>query len=81
VVGDPGADKIAIGLAKLSIPQTTTNVRLGRHVFADVPTGLHASPIFGREAGLLGNGLLSRFSAITIDAKNARLVLGTRLSE
>ena len=81
VVNNPGAERIAIGLAELSIPQTTTTVRLGRQMFAEVPTGLHASPIFGGEAGLLGNGLLCRFSTITIDAKNGRLILGTRLAE
>jgi hypothetical protein len=67
--------KPAIGLTELSVPQTQTVVRIGSHEFREVPTGLHAKPIFQGEAGLLGNGLLSRFSSITIDAKSGRLLL------
>jgi hypothetical protein len=67
--------KPAIGLTELSIPQTETTVQLGSSRFQNVPTGIHAQPIFQGEAGLLGNGLLSRFSSITIDAKGGHLVL------
>lgn len=66
----------AIGLAAVSILQTTTTVEFGHNSFTDVRTGLHQSAIFPGEAGLLGNGLLTRFSQITIDAKRARLILG-----
>jgi hypothetical protein len=66
----------AIGLAEISIPMTETTVALGNLQFRRVPTGLHGTPIFQGEAGLLGNGLLSRFSSITIDAKANRLILG-----
>ena len=69
---------MAIGLAEISIPQTETTVRLGQHEFEKVPTGLHEEAIFPGEAGLLGNGLLSRFSTVTIDAKAGRLRLGKR---
>ena len=67
--------QVAIGLSELSIPQTQTTVEIGPHKFANVPTGLHKNPIFAGEAGLLGNGLLSRFSRVTIDAKAQRLIL------
>jgi len=70
--------KVAIGLAEVSIPQTETTVAIGQQKFADVPTGLHEKPIFQGEAGLLGNGLLFRFSSITIDAKSGRLILEPR---
>lgn len=70
--------QIAIGLSELSIPQTQTTVEIGFHKFANVPTGLHENPIFAGEAGLLGNGLLSRFASVTIDAKVGRLILETR---
>jgi hypothetical protein len=70
--------KTAIGLAELSIPETQTTVRVGQTEFQNVPTGLHEKPIFQGEAGLLGNGLLSRFSSITIDAKSGRLILEPR---
>jgi hypothetical protein len=70
--------KPAIGLSELSIPQTDTSVQLGSHSFLNVPTGIHAQPIFQGEAGLLGNGLLSRFSSITINAKAGHLILQPR---
>ena len=67
--------KVAIGLAEISIPQTETAVEIGKCKFENVPTGLHEQPIFAGEAGLLGNGLLCRFSRVTIDAKSRRLIL------
>lgn len=70
--------KPAIGLTQISIPQTETTVQVGSHQFQRVPTGLHEAPIFQGEAGLLGNGLLCRFSKITIDAKSRLLILEPR---
>jgi len=70
--------KPAIGLAEVSISQTQTTVAIGQQKFTSVPTGIHEKPIFQGEAGLLGNGLLSRFFSITIDAKSRRLILETR---
>jgi len=58
-----------------SLPPT---VVLGELEFEKVPTGLHDAAIFPGEAGLLGNGLLSRFSTVTIDDKAGRLLLGKR---
>jgi hypothetical protein len=68
----------AVGLTEVSIPQTQTTVRIGSQEFQNIPTGLHEKPIFHGESGLLGNGLLSRFSSITIDAKSGRLLLKPR---
>jgi hypothetical protein len=45
------------------------------HEFRNVPTGVHATAIFQGEAGLLGNGLLSCFSTVTIDANARGLML------
>lgn len=74
--------KVAIGLAKLNIPQTQTTVGLGGQTFRNVPTGLHREAIFEGEAGLLGNGLLSRFKTVTLDAASNCLILsGLRSSE
>jgi hypothetical protein len=67
--------KLAVGLAELSIPQTQTTVEIGQQKFNNIPTGLHEHPIFAGEAGLLGNGLLSRFSSVTIDARSGRVIL------
>lgn len=78
VVPDQCTHQMAIGLAEVSIPQTKTSVGIGEHRFSDVPTGLHEKAIFPGEAGLLGNGLLSRFSTVTIDAKAGRVILEKR---
>ena len=67
--------KRAIGLTELSIAQTETILQIGSETFEKVPTGIHDKPIFMGESGLIGNGLLSRFSSITIDARSGRLGL------
>lgn len=79
-VPDQRTHQIAIGLAEISIPQTKTTVSIGEHEFDNVPTGLHEKAIFPGESGLLGNGLLSQFSTVTIDAKAGRVVLKKRPS-
>src|SRR5205085_2800522 len=65
----------AVAVTALSIPQTETTVKIGPYQFQHVATGIHQKPIFMGESGLLGNGLISRFSRITIDAKARRLLL------
>ena len=72
--------KVAVGLAEMGIPQTRTTVKIGAEVLIDVETGLHATPIFEGEAGLVGNGLLSQFETVTIDSVKDRLILGPRLT-
>lgn len=72
--------RIAVGLTRVEIPQTSTEVKIGNTVLLNVTTGLHASPIFDGEAGLIGNGLLSQFESVTFDANGSKLILGRRLS-
>ena len=72
------ARQMAIGLSEVSIPQARTFVRIGDQEFENVPTGLHETAIFPGEAGLLGNGLLSRFSTVTIDVAGGRVALQKR---
>jgi hypothetical protein len=79
-VPDQCTRQMAIGLAELSIPQTKTTVGIAKYKFENVPTGLHETAIFPGEAGLLGNGLLSRFASVTIDAKAGRVILKVRNS-
>jgi hypothetical protein len=67
--------QIAVGLVELSIPAATATVQLGGTTFEGVPVGLHEREIFVGEAGLLGNGLLSRFTSVTVDTKAGRLIL------
>ncbi len=78
-VPDQCTHQMAIGLAEISIPQTKSSVGIGGNQFSDVPTGLHEKAIFPGEAGLLGNGLLTRFSTVTIDAKAGRVILEKRI--
>lgn len=80
VVPDQCTHQMAIGLTEVSIPQAKTTVGIGVYQFEGVPTGLHETAIFPGEAGLLGNGLLSRFSTVTIDAKAGRVILNARHS-
>src|SRR5262249_38411811 len=67
--------KVAIGLVEVAIPQTTTTVGLANLEFKNVVTGIHKTAIFPGESGLLGNGILSRFSFVTIDAKGDQVLL------
>jgi hypothetical protein len=67
--------QIAVALTKLCIPVTLTKVQIGQFNFQGVSTVLHSTEIFAGEAGLLGNGLLSRFSTVTIDLPSKRLLL------
>ena len=76
VIAERCSRRPAIGVALVSISMTETAVRIGKTDFHGVPTGLHTREIFAGEAGLLGNGLLQRFSTVTLDCKNARLILG-----
>lgn len=67
--------RVAVALTKISLPVTRASVALGMQRFEDVPTDLHAEEIFPGEKGILGNGLLSRFTTVTVDAKAGRLFL------
>lgn len=76
--GSVQATTPAIGLAACLIPQTKTTISLGDVTFGHVATGIHDQAIFSGEAGLLGNGLLSRFASVTIDAKSEHLILSRK---
>jgi hypothetical protein len=70
----------AVALTEGSFPVARTRVRLGTIEFDSVPTALHPRRIFSGEAGLLGNGLLSRFKSVTVDVKQGRLFLEPQAS-
>jgi hypothetical protein len=67
--------RVAVALTTISVPVTRTALTLGTERFENVPTDVHAEEIFPGEKGILGNGLLSRFRAVTVDAKGGRLFL------
>jgi hypothetical protein len=54
-----------------------TSVQLGKRCFNAVTVGVHNEQIFPGEAGLLGNGLLSKF-LLTIDEPGGRVILENR---
>jgi hypothetical protein len=52
-------------------------IALGKRELHSIPTSLHGRPFFEGEAGLLGNGVLSRFAA-TVDWPGMSLILEER---
>jgi hypothetical protein len=70
----------SIGLSGLSVRHMHTSVQLGKQCFKSVATGIRTEPIFPGEAGLLGNGLLSKF-CVTIDQPGKRVILENRILE
>lgn len=67
--------RVAVALTRISVPVTRTTITLGAEKFENVPTDVHADEIFPGENGIVGNGLLSRFSVVTVDSKGGRLFL------
>lgn len=66
-----------IGLNSGSMHEFHTDVQLGATRITAVKTGVHTAQMFSGEAGLIGNGLLSRF-IVTIDAAKRRCLLTSR---
>ena len=62
----------SIGLSHPSREYVRTAVQIGKQHFT-IPAAIHAEPIFSGEAGLLGNGLLSKFR-LTIDEPGDRVI-------
>jgi predicted aspartyl protease len=77
VVTGAKANKFAgtsLGIAARSAREVETDVQLGQSRFSGVKTGIHTRQIFAGEAGLLGNGLLSKFT-VTFDGPKKQLIL------
>jgi hypothetical protein len=70
--------KTSIGLSGASVRHINTSVQIGKQFFKAVSTGVHTEQIFPGEAGLLGNGLLSKFR-LTIDAPRNRVIFENRM--
>jgi len=71
---EAGSPQVCIGLADVPVPFARETVQIGRESIGSVEVGLHKHEIFLGEAGLLGNGLLSRY-VVTLDARSRRLLL------
>jgi predicted aspartyl protease len=67
----------SIGVSSRTDRSTHTEVWIGSARFSDVLTGIHDRRFFAGEGGLLGNGLLSKFT-VTIDAAGRTIHLARR---
>jgi hypothetical protein len=65
--------RTSIGPSGSSIRRINTSVQIGKQCFNAITTGIHSEQIFPGEAGLLGNGLLSKFR-LTIDEPGSRVI-------
>jgi hypothetical protein len=77
---ETSSPQVCIGLTDVQVPFATATVQIGRERIDSVEVGLHQREIFVGEAGLLGNGLLSRY-VVTLDARANRVVLSKRTKE
>jgi aspartyl protease len=73
--GEGSSQEVAVGVSSILIRENTKSVRLGNLTLNDISTGLHTEKLLAGEAGLLGTGLLSQFSVVTIDEPGGHLVL------
>jgi hypothetical protein len=65
------------GSGTASVREIQTAVQMGGLRIGAVKTGVHKSQMFADESGLIGNGLLSRFT-VTIDAAGQRCLFAKR---
>jgi hypothetical protein len=75
VVSGPGkrlTEGTSFGLSHFSRDYVKTTVQIGKQRFV-VAAAVHEEPMFSGEAGLLGNGLLSKFR-LTIDEPGDRVI-------
>jgi len=72
-----GFSKTSVATMSGSARHRSADVQLGSHQLRDVTIGIHTERIFAGEAGLLGNGILSRFK-VTFDMDGRRLLLAAR---
>lgn len=70
---DNRSRRVAIALNEISVDTIAAKVRLGKIQIPSVSAELHEHPLFSGEDGLLGNGVLSRFRSVTIDARAGRI--------
>jgi hypothetical protein len=70
----PGSRDVSIGFITDERSKSLTSVQLGNRTLDSVTTALHGEPLFPGEAGLLGNGILSRH-IVTIDSVRNQLRL------
>lgn len=77
---ETSSPQVCIGLDNVQVPFAKASVQIGRQRINSVEVGLHKHEIFVGEAGLLGNGLLSRY-VVTLDTRGNHVVLSKRTGE
>jgi hypothetical protein len=70
-----GSAVTTVAFADAESPGARRSIHLGALRFPDVAVTFHSKETFPGESGLLGNGLLSSFSSVTIDTRSNRLIL------
>lgn len=78
--GKPGpslGSRVSIGLTPISVKTQAIDVVIGSERFHDVFAGIHSKRLFPGEDGLLGNGILSKYT-VTIDVADGQLLLEKR---
>jgi hypothetical protein len=60
-----------------SVREIHTDVQVGTKRLGAMKTGVHTTQMFAGESGLIGNGLLSRFT-VTIDTARRCCLLANR---
>jgi hypothetical protein len=73
--GKYSSQELGVGISSQLIRHHTKTVHLGQTTLKEVSTGLQTEQLLAGEAGLLGSGLLSQFSLVTIDEPAGQLVL------
>jgi hypothetical protein len=68
---------VSIGFATDPRNMVLTDVVLGNHAINHLETAIHTEPLFTGEAGLLGNGTLSRFT-VTVNWRDREVLLHDR---
>jgi hypothetical protein len=75
LAGQCSSEELGVGVSSMLIRQNAQTVRLGRLTLNHISTGLHTEKLLAGEAGLLGAGLLTHFSSVTIDEPDRQLIL------
>jgi hypothetical protein len=74
------SQEVGVGVSSILIHHNSKTVRLGSVTLKDISTGLHTEKLLAGEDGLMGTGLLSEFSVVTIDEPASQLILESRVN-
>jgi hypothetical protein len=75
LTGEGSTQELGVGVSSILIRENNKAVRVGNLTLNNISTGLHTETLLAGEAGLLGAGLLSHFSVVTIDEPAREMVL------